>query len=69
MTFDEIWQQLTRKKPELDQDLSVVEFTAGNFRRLLRQVYEQGEASVPRETTILDAGNPFPDIFGGKHGG
>ena len=62
MTFDQLWGQLVRKKSKLERDDSTVEITAGNLRRLLRQAYEQGQASVPREST----GNPFADIFGGK---
>ena len=55
MTFDQIWGQLVRKKPKLESDDSIVEFTAGNLRRLLRQAFEQGQASVPCES----AENPF----------
>ena len=65
MTFDQIWSQLTRKKPALERDDTVVEFTAGNLRRLLMQAYEQGEASVPREKKSR-SGLPFPfSEFGG----
>ncbi len=61
MTFDQIWGQLVRKQPKLKRDDSIVEFTAGNLRRLLRQAYDQGQASVPRES----AENPFGDLFRG----
>lgn len=43
MTFQSIWEQLTRKDPRLTDPETKVEFTAENLRRLLRQVYEQGE--------------------------
>lgn len=67
MTFDQIWEQLKRKQPKLEKDDSVVEFTAGNLRRLLRQVYEQGEGSVQRgPTSGFDPMSAFSDIFGGK---
>lgn len=69
MTFDQIWEQLVRKQPKLDQDDSMVEFTADNLRWLLRQVYEQGEASVPRSPAAgSDSGNSFAEFFGGKYG-
>jgi len=62
MTFDAIWQQLCRKNPKLENDSAKVEFDAGNFKRLLRQVYEQGERSAPKPP---EPKNPFSDIFGG----
>lgn len=45
MTFDDIWNQLLAKKPALRDDAAQVTFTADNFKRLLRQVYEQGQKS------------------------
>lgn len=62
MTFDQIWERLARKKPALEQDDSVVTFTSANLRQLLRQVYDQGEASSHDKAP---AGNPFSDLFGG----
>lgn len=65
MTSDEIWEQLKRKQPKLERSDAVVEITAGNLRRLLRQAYEQGEASRPSSP-----GPPFfEDFFGGDRGG
>jgi len=65
MTFDQIWEQLVQKQPKLAEDASKVEFTAGHLRRLLRQVYEQGQASVPRESASShDAFNIFTDLLG-----
>lgn len=45
MTFEEIWRQLCRKSPGLDREDTRVEFTSDNLRRLLEQVYEQGQLS------------------------
>lgn len=57
MTFDEIWESLVRKKPDLDRPHAKAEFTSGALKRLLRQVYEQGQKSS-------DATNLFGDLFG-----
>lgn len=43
MTFQEIWQQLCRKRPLLSDPDSTVEFKSVNLKSLLRQAYEQGE--------------------------
>ena len=43
MTFQEIWQQLCRKRPLLSDPESTVEFKSVNLKSLLRQAYEQGE--------------------------
>lgn len=66
MTSNEIWDQLVRKQPKLLNSDSTVEFTAGDLRKLLRQVYEQGEASVPRDATSRGLPPPFDQFFGGK---
>jgi hypothetical protein len=44
MTFNDIWQKLCTKKPTLCNANSTAEFTSENLKKLLRQVYEQGEA-------------------------
>lgn len=72
MTFDQVWGQLTRKQPKLKRSESVVEFTAGNLRRLLRQVYEQGAKSVETKSEVVNPpGDPrsVGDLFGGIFGG
>ncbi len=66
MTFDQIWAQLIRKHPKLERPDAKVEFTVGNLRRLLRQVYEKGEASVQRKSPTGDPLDQLYDIFGGK---
>lgn len=67
MSFQEIWQQLVRKQPKISDDDSEIIFKAGNLRHLLRQVYEQGQASskpaASEEPRISP--NPF-DVFGGN---
>ena len=69
MTFEQLWGQLTRKQPKLERDAAIVEFTAGNLRRLLRQAYEQGQLSVPHKTADENPPGAFADIFGGRtHG-
>lgn len=65
MKFDQIWQQLLNKDSRLSDDNAVVEFKAGNLKRLLRQVHEQGaktvEASKPAPS--VDPFGGFADIF------
>ena len=58
MTFDEIWNQLTRKRPELEKDDGVLEFKALALKCLLRQVFEQGQGNSPISRSSL-----FDDIF------
>ena len=61
MTFDAIWQQLERKQPRLRRDCRI-EFTSGNLRALLRQVYEQGQKSTSASSDKTTTA--FRDIFG-----
>lgn len=63
MTFKEIWAQLLRKNADLANADAKVEFTSANLEMLLRQVYEQGQKSVPK-ATWADAKNPFSSMFG-----
>ena len=63
MTFDDIWNQLVRKQPKLKSSEAVVEVKAAKLKSLLRQVYAQGQKSVPaRKSGLLDK---YSDIFGG----
>lgn len=43
MTFTEIWNQLTRKRPSLLNKEETITLTPENFKALLHQVYEQGQ--------------------------
>lgn len=59
MKFQDIWNQLLRKRPALADSEKVVEFRPAALKMLLEQVYEQG----------VKAGSPppapnFGDIFG-----
>lgn len=49
MTFDQIWKSLCSKNDRLLDDDAKVEFAAINLKRLLRQVYEQGQHSVEND--------------------
>lgn len=60
MRFQEIWDQLCRKKPELSKTDATVEFRSSNLQALLRQVYEQGQKHPER-----DSGSMFDNIFSG----
>jgi hypothetical protein len=67
MTFQDIWNQLCRKQPSLEKPETTVEFKSDNLKALLRQVYEQGQKSIP---TNSDGTRKDPmDIFGGMFGG
>lgn len=55
MTFQEIWQQLCRKRPLLADPDSTVEFKSANLKSLLRQAYEQGE-KAGRVSGSLESG-------------
>ena len=64
MTFNDIWSQLCAKRPKLNDPDAAVEIKVSQFKALLRQVYEQGEAAnKPSSPDVL---NPFKDLFGGK---
>lgn len=66
VTFDQIWESLLRKSPRLANDRTLVEFEAAALRRLLRQVYEQGEAfERSKQKTGRDAPSVWEELFGG----
>ncbi len=46
MTFDEIWKQLERKRPELTTQDAIVEIRSVALKCLLRQVFEIGQKSA-----------------------
>jgi len=72
MTFQEIWQQLCRKRPLLADDDSIVEFKSINLKSLLRQAYEQGEkagsasAAANRDADVNSGGSCSPQRDGQK---
>ena len=61
MTFQEIWASLCKKRPLLSDPNATVEVSSDGFKKLLRQVYEQGQKSV----TVKPAksGGMFDDLF------
>lgn len=59
MTFDEVWEQLASKRPDLRRDSAELVFTAANLQKLLRQVYERGERAGT-------GGDAFSRLFGGN---
>ncbi len=59
ITFDATWEALKRKRPDFGRSDVVIEFTPENLRRLLKQVYEQGVASVK----VFDLESPFDDFL------
>ncbi len=65
MTFSQIWDQLKRKQPKLENSEATMEITAGNLRKLLRQVYDQGRNSVARLSQQRSVERRFADLFGG----
>ena len=67
MKFSEIWSQLCRKDARLNTDGTKVEFESQNLKRLLEQVYEQGQKSAPKpQSPGVDFGGIFDGMFGGK---
>ncbi len=46
LSLEQIWQQLCKKDSRLDQPETVVDFKAENLKKLLAQVYEQGQRSA-----------------------
>ncbi len=62
MTFQEAWDQLTRKQSKLLDPDAVVTFKAGNLKTLLRQFYEQGGKSAPKAK--LDPLAKYKDMLG-----
>lgn len=63
MNFEQVWDQLKRKRPALEKPEAVVELTADNFRRLLAQVYEQGERAGNKRAANSSADPEFPNTF------
>jgi len=69
MTFKEIWNQLCKKSPKLENGKSSVEMDADNLKTLLEQVYDKGfeagkKVNPPASSSSLFGSNgPFG--FGG----
>lgn len=75
MSFTDIWEQLKRKDETIDDQDSTVSMSAPAFKKLLRQVYDQGAAAKAAATPPPQAGksggafSEFMDMFGGRFGG
>jgi len=62
LTFNQIWEQLKQKKPNIEDSGIVLEFSSENLKVLLRQVYEQGKESGKKP--VDNAGfTAFEDVF------
>ena len=60
MTFDKIWEQLVAKNNKLLDDNATVEFKAAALKKLLKQVYEQGQKqSKAKDSFLSDMFKPF----------
>jgi hypothetical protein len=46
LSLEQIWQQLCKKDSRLAQPETVVDFKSENLKKLLAQVYEQGQKST-----------------------
>lgn len=66
MTFDSIWLRLCEKSHLLVDGESIVEFRSKNLKILLRQVYEQGQNSIPKKSDPVPSTNNdwLDSIFG-----
>jgi len=71
MLFKDIWKQLCNKKPLLENENSTTEFTSGNLKHLLEQVYDKGFDNGMKCGKALSGeskSDPFKDMFGGMFG-
>lgn len=66
MNFETIWLQLCHKNNLLLRDETVVEFKSRNLKILLRQVFEQGQKSVPIPEKKNDLTDMINSLFGAK---
>jgi len=67
MKFADIWNQLRKKDDKLDDPEADVVFKSKNLKRLLEQVYAQGQKSVPKPKDpppSKGSGSFMDDIFG-----
>lgn len=71
MTFDEYWQSLVAKNPQLCDDENKMRITIAAFRKSIRQAYDMGHdagrasARAPDEPRRkLDPNSIFGSVFG-----
>lgn len=65
MYFEDIWAQLCRKRPSLNNPSAKVEIEADNFKALLKQVYEQGQKHASKGHAYAESFEFLQQIF--KH--
>ena len=66
MTFDTIWLRLCEKSHLLVDGESIVEFRSKNLKILLKQVFEQGQKSIPKSDPLPTTSNDWlNDLFSG----
>jgi len=58
MTFESIWLEILKKKPDLVSHVAVIEINSEQFKKLLRQVYEKGVNAGKNSNSL------FEDLFG-----
>jgi len=55
MAFADIWKNLVKKKPKIEDPDATIEFKAGKLKKLLAQVFTQGEkCGEKRQKAIYD---------------
>ncbi len=50
MSFDSIWSNLTKSKPDLLDSSSKIVISSKEFKNLLKQVYDKGIRDAMKET-------------------
>jgi hypothetical protein len=65
VTFNQLWDQLVRKKPDLSDDGAKVTITSLSLKAMLRQAYEQGQLSKPASSAVSEKSSrsSFADII------
>ncbi len=62
MTFQQLWATLKKRNPRLEVDTNMIEIAVEQFRKALRQSYEQGESAAKNASG--DAADVFAGLFG-----
>ena len=63
MTFAEIWEQLLKKKPGMEDVNCPCTITGIALKRLLRQVYDQGWKEGAEESAVKKQSQPMGNVF------
>lgn len=68
MAFADIWANLVRQKSKIDDPEATIEFKAEKLKKLLEQVYTQGEKSgEKKQKAIHDNLEKLRKLAEGKH--